>query len=93
MAFNLEWDEQKARANLKKHNVSFTEAATVFNDPFCITLEDEAHSTQENRFLTIGYSVVQRLLLIVHTERGNNIRIISARLATKSERRLYEQGI
>lgn len=93
MALNFEWDEQKARANLKKHNVSFTEATTVFNDPFCISLEDEAHSTIEFRFLAIGYSAVQRLLLVVHAERGNNIRIISARLATKNERRLYEQGI
>lgn len=93
MALNFEWNEEKARANLKKHSVSFEEAMTVFDDPFSITIDDTLHSTEEERFLIIGYSQVQRLLVVVHTERRDNIRLISARIATRSERRIYERGI
>ena len=94
MALKFEWDKEKARANLKKHSISFEEALTVFDDPFSLTIDDPLHSTGEDRFLTIGYSQVERLLVVVYTERGiDNIRIISARIATKRERRIYEQGI
>jgi uncharacterized protein len=94
MADNFEWDEEKAIKNFSKHGVSFDEASTVFADPFCVTLDDTLHSTEEYRFLAIGYSIVQRLLLVVYTERGYyNIRIISARIATRGEKRIYEQGI
>ncbi|MGK7877346.1 MAG: BrnT family toxin [Xenococcaceae cyanobacterium] len=76
MSLNFEWNEQKATANLKKHGVSFREAAKVFNDPFFIVLEDTLHSTGECRFIIIGHSQRQRLLVVVYTERGYNIRII-----------------
>ena len=90
MEFNFEWDEDKAKQNLKKHNVSFFEAATVFNDPLSLTVNDPLHSTQEERFIDIGQSSQGRILVVVYTERSNNIRIISARLATRNERRAYE---
>ena len=93
MALNVEWDGAKAQANLKKHNVSFEDATTIFEDPFSITREDTLHSNEEDRFLTIGYSQNQQLLIVAYTYRGNNIRIISARTATKRERKSYEQGI
>jgi uncharacterized DUF497 family protein len=90
MALNFEWDENKARSNLKKHGISFVEATTVFDDPYYLTWDDPLHSVEELRFLGIGYSIKQRLLVVVYTERNYNIRIISARLATKHERSLYE---
>lgn len=93
MTNNLEWDDEKAIANLRKQGVSFDEASTVFADPFYLTLDDILHSTEEYRFLAIGYSQAQRLLFVVYTERGDNIRIISARQATSRERRIYEQDI
>ena len=93
MALNCEWDNQKERQNFKKHRVSFIEAATVFDDPFCLTRDDLLHSTEEYRFITLGYSDRQRLLVVVHTDRGDNIRIISARVATPREKKLYDQGI
>ncbi|MGH8000900.1 MAG: BrnT family toxin [Brasilonema sp.] len=92
MTFNFDWDKEKERANLKKHKVSFDEASTVFNDPFYFTIDDTLHSTGEYRFIVIGYSQTQQLLFVVYTERGDNIRIISARPATSRERRIYEQG-
>lgn len=93
MALNCEWDNQKERQNFKKHGVSFVEAATVFDDPFCLTIDDPLHSTEEYRFITIGYSDRQRLLVVVYTDRGDNIRIISARVAASRERKLYDQSI
>lgn len=90
---NFEWNDEKAIANIRKHGISFEEAETVFTDSFCITIEDDLHSTGEDRWITIGYSQVQRLLMVVHSERGDRTRIISARLVTNRERRLYEQGI
>ncbi|MCL1468095.1 BrnT family toxin [Argonema galeatum] len=93
MTLNFEWDEQKAEANIKKHGVSFEEAETVFDEPFSITLDDLLHPYEEDRFLTIGYSEEQRLLVVVHRDRGDNIRIISARPVTNSERRIYERII
>ncbi|MBD0363193.1 MAG: BrnT family toxin [Coleofasciculus sp. C3-bin4] len=93
MELNFEWDEEKARTNLKKHGVSFAEATTVFGDSFAVTIDDPLHSIDEERFVTIGYSEAQRLLVVVHTDRGDNIRIISARTATRRERQTYEQDV
>lgn len=88
----FEWNEEKAKLNLRKHGVSFAEAATVFDDPLCLIMDDPSHSTSEQRFLVLGYSVAARLLLVVHCDRNQAIRIISARSATPSEKRSYEQG-
>lgn len=93
MGLTFEWDEKKARKNLKKHGVSFEEAATVFGDPLSLTIDDPLHSKYEKRFVTMGGSIRRRILVVVHTERGDNIRIISARVATRRERRTYEEGI
>lgn len=89
---DFEWDERKAVANERKHGVSFHEAAAVFGDPLAITFIDPNHSTMENRFLTFGLSQHRRLLVVAHSDRGTNIRIISARPITKSERKIYEEG-
>lgn len=91
MTLQFEWDEDKAAANLAKHATSFEEASTVFNDSFSLTIYDEAHSFNEERYIDIGTSQSLRLLVVVYTERGNHIRIISARQATTAERRYYEQ--
>jgi uncharacterized DUF497 family protein len=88
----FQWNPQKARTNLEKHGVSFEEAVTVFGDPFALTIEDPAHSLGEQRWLTLGKSEVQRLLVVVHTESREEIRLISARLATRRERVDYESG-
>jgi uncharacterized DUF497 family protein len=88
----FEWNVDKARANLRKHGVSFEEAATVFGDPLSITVPDPDHSGTERRFVILGMSVMHRLLVVVHTERGHSIRIISARQATSRERRSHEEG-
>jgi uncharacterized DUF497 family protein len=88
----FEWDSTKARANLSKHGVSFGEAASVFGDPLAITFPDPDHSTGEKRWLTFGISQTDRLLAVVHAERGRAIRIISARKATRRERGIYEHG-
>ncbi|MGH7799003.1 MAG: BrnT family toxin [Thermodesulfobacteriota bacterium] len=87
----FEWDGKKARRNLKKHKVSFEEAVTVFGDPLSLTIEDPLHSEDVERFVIIGESNQQRLLVVVHTERGDKIRIISARRSTSHERRDYEE--
>ena len=92
MALFFEWDENKATINLKKHGISFEEAATVFRDSAALTIEDPMHSMEEERFVSIGYSYRYRLVVIVHAERGDDIRIISARHATRRERRTYEEG-
>lgn len=88
----FEWDKAKAAANLVKHGVSFEEAASIFGDALALTFPDPDHSVAEKRWLSFGTSSEQRLLLVVHTERGRNIRIISARKATRHERTIYEQG-
>ncbi len=88
----FEWDEAKAEANVRKHGVSFAEAATVFGDPLAVTFFDPDHSDDEYRFLTIGLSIDGRALILSHTDRGDRVRIISARVATKSERKGYEDG-
>ena len=92
MALGFEWDESKAIANWRKHKVSFEEATTVFNDPFLATFPDAAHSDDEQRYISIGASNEGSIIIIVHTDRGPNIRIISCRKATSSERKVYEEG-
>jgi len=91
MELTFEWDEEKAKANLGKHKVSFEKAKTVFDDPFLMTFPDPEHSNGEQRYLDIGSSSKRRILVVIHTEREANIRIISCRKATMSERRAYEQ--
>ena len=86
------WDPKKAAANLKKHGVSFEEASTVFHDTLSVTGSDPDHSGQERRFVTFGNSSQDRLLVVAHTDEGETIRMISARLVTRQERRIYEEG-
>lgn len=86
------WDRRKAAANLKKHKVSFEEASTVLADPLAIMGADPDHSIDEVRWITFGLSSRRRLLAVSHTEEDDMIRIISARAATRPERRLYEEG-
>ena len=86
------WDPAKAAANLRKHGVSFEEASTVLRDALSATGSDPDHSVGEQRFVTFGISKKNRILVVAHTEEGDSIRIISARPATRQERRLYEEG-
>ncbi len=88
---DFEWDSKKAEKNLRKHKVSFSEAATVFGHTLSITIRDPDHSMDEVRNVTIGMSINRRLLMVAHTERGERIRIISARGLTSSERDAYEE--
>ena len=89
----FEWDRGKAKSNLSKHGVSFEEAATVFGDPLSLTISDPGHSDKEDRFVTIGISSKLRTIVVVHTDRGAHVRIVSARLAISRERKDYEEGI
>ncbi len=91
MGLLFEWHPRKAFQNQHKHGVSFQEASTVFADPFSATLPDPEHSYNEERFIIIGLSKNNRLLMVAHTERGDTIRIISARELTPSEGMTYEQ--
>ena len=93
MALTFEWDPDKARANLAKHGVGFLEATTVLGDPLSLTISDPGHSEGEQRFVSVGMSDHQRLLVVAHTEWGERIRIISARRATRREQRAYEQEV
>jgi uncharacterized DUF497 family protein len=86
----FEWDDEKAESNLKKHGVGFKEGATIFNDPKVATISDPDHSEQEDRYISIGMSLVRRLLSVIHTYRRERIRLISARKATQTERKHYE---
>ncbi len=86
------WDPKKAAANLKKHGVSFEEASTVFRDVLSVTGSDPDHSVGERRFVTFGNSSQNRLLVVAHTEESEKIRIVSARVVTRQERRIYEEG-
>jgi uncharacterized protein len=90
MAF--EWDKNKAAGNLSKHGVGFEEAQTVFDDPLLIEFYDPDHSEDEARYLIVGVSARRRLLIVSYTERGDSIRLISAREVTRSERKAYEEG-
>jgi len=92
MALKFEWDPQKAEANRKKHGVSFDEASTIFGDPLAVTIADPDHSEREDRLLLLGRSKTGTLLVVAHTERGERIRLISARKATRRERRDYEEN-
>ena len=89
---NFEWDEAKAAANFRKHKVSFEEASTIFEDELSITGRDPDHSIGEHRFVTFGLSARNRVLLVSHADRSDIIRIVSARPATRIERKIYEQG-
>ena len=91
MQMLFEWDEDKARSNLRKHGVSFDEAQTVFTDEFSITISDPEHSDEEERLLILGLSHKKRLLVVIYTERGKRIRLISARIANRKERKKYEE--
>lgn len=95
--FEFEWDENKAKINLAKHKVSFDEGRTIFTDPFLITIPDDEHSDHEERFISMGKSTSEKILLVVHLERHIKlnhvlIRIISCRKATATERKIYEEG-
>ena len=92
MNTEVEWDPEKAESNLQKHGVVFAEAATVFFDPLSITVPDPVHSRDENHFVITDLSYGQRHIVVVHVDRGDRIRIISARLATPGERKRYESG-
>ncbi len=87
----FEWDPDKLASNLTKHGITFHEAATVFGDPFAVTYFDPDHSEDEDRFLTFGHSNQGRVLVVSHTDRGDNTRIISARKASRKERKQYEE--
>ncbi len=92
MTIEFEWDEKKAASNLSKHGVSFDEAKTVFKDPIYVDFFDPDHSYYEKRYIIIGLSSMNRLLLVSYIENGDTIRIISARKATRKERIDYEEG-
>jgi len=92
MGLVFEWDDRKAEANVHKHGVSFEEASTVFADALALTVFDPLHSEDEDRYVTLGRSQRQRLLVVVFTDREDRIRIISARVATRRERKDYEEG-
>ena len=87
----FEWDPAEAKRNRRRHRVSFEEAATVFGDPWAVTYHDPDHSVSEQRFITIGMSTTGRILIVAHTDRNENIRLISARKATERERKHYEE--
>ncbi|MBX2997754.1 MAG: BrnT family toxin [Caldilineaceae bacterium] len=91
MDFVFGWDEVKAEQNVRKHRVSFEEAVTIFSDPYLITFPDDEHSDVEDRFISIGQSDNGPILLVVHTDHHDTIRLISCRKATRAERRIYEQ--
>ena len=91
MTQQFEWDETKASLNVRKHGVTFSDAASVFLDDLAYTFVDPDHSVGELRMLTFGVSQAGKLLAVIHTERGRAIRIISARAATRYERKIYEQ--
>ncbi len=92
MLIEFEWNEDKAKANLSKHGISFNEATTVFNDPFYVDFYDPDHSDDEDRYIMIGESQQRRLLIVSYTERRHKTRLISAREATKGEKETYEEG-
>ncbi len=87
----FEWDNQKALSNIKKHGISFEEASTAFGDFLSLVIEDPMHSKNENRFILIGRSIEANTLVVVHIEKSDVIRIISARKATKNEQKVYEE--
>ncbi len=92
MGLAFEWDESKAKVNTRKPGVTCEEASTVFADPRSVTIYDPVHSDDEGRYITLGESQRRRLLVVVFTDRGDRIRLISARIATRRERKDYEKG-
>jgi len=88
----FEWDPKKASSNLRKHKVSFEEASTALSDPMAVTGADPDHSIGEFRYVTFGISERGRLLVVAHAEQSETIRIISARIASRRERKIYEEG-
>jgi uncharacterized DUF497 family protein len=90
---NFEWDPKKAARNLRKHKVSFAEATTVFSDPLSVTVPDPDHSAEEDRYIIVGMSHRVRQLIVAFAERGDRLRIISARELTRAEREAYEEDI
>ena len=92
MSLEFEWDNAKAKRNIKKHGVSFEEAMTVFADPLSLTIHDPEHSGEEDRYVILGESKRQRLLVVVFTDRDDRIRIITASVASRQERKNYEEG-
>jgi uncharacterized DUF497 family protein len=88
----FEWDGGKARANLAKHDVSFDEAKTVFDDPLYVDFYDPDHSLEEHRYIIIGLSTEGRVLIVSYAERNNTVRLINARQVTRTERETYEEG-
>lgn len=91
MSLEFEWDSDKARSNVKKHRIAFEEASTVFSDSLAMTIHDPDHSDDEERYLILGESVRERLLVVSFTDREDRIRIISARVANRRERKKYEE--
>ena len=90
---SFEWDEEKAKSNIDKHGVSFDEATSVFDDPLFLTFADPSHSIQEQRFVIMGESARERLLVVSYTDRASTTRLISARPVTKKERKAYESAL
>ncbi len=91
MPLTFEWDSRKARSNFTKHNVAFEDASTIFGDPLTLTIADPEHSLAEERYVTMGRAFDGKVLVVVHTDRGNNIRIISGRRASRRERKFYDE--
>jgi hypothetical protein len=92
MERRFDWNPKKARGNLRKHQVDFEEASTIFEDPLFITFLDEEHSGDEERYITLGLSNKNHLLMVAHAERNDTIRIISARKATANEEKFYQES-
>ena len=93
MGYTFEWDPEKADGNIQKHGVSFDEASTVFGDPLSLLMPDPDHSADEERYVVLGVSAQQKLLVVAFAERPPNTRLISARRATRAERKRYEEEI
>jgi len=92
MGLKFEWDRSKAVLNIKKHGVSFEDAATAFGDPLSVTIHDPKHSDDEDRFLLLGETQDKKLVVVAHTDRKDKIRLINARPATRQERKDYEKS-
>jgi len=91
LALIFEWDKSKNRNNQEKHGIAFEEAKSIFNDPLSITIYDSEHSSNEDRYIDLGMSLLGRLLVVAYTERGERVRLISCREATRKERMVYEE--
>ena len=88
----FEWDPNKAASNVRRHGIAFEDAASVFGDPLARTIPDPEHSTEETRFVTMGMTAGGRLVVVVHTDREGRTRLISARPATRREKKSYEKA-